>query len=229
MSREAQDEFACRSHLRAVAAQDAGKFRAEIAPVPIPQRKGPPCMFETDENPRRDTCIDVLRTLKPAFKEGGTVTAGNAPGITDGAAATVVARRRLPARWVSSRWRGSLATRRPRSSRWSCSPRRRLQWAGWQTDWAWRPPTSTWSRSTRRSPRRRWPTSGHSNWTRKRSTSTAAPSRSATPSALAAARILTTLLYRSGLATGAWPPAVANGPLPGRWRSRRPWRMADGR
>ena len=70
-----------------------GKFKAEIAPVPLPQRKGPPQMFETDENPRRDTCIDVLRTLKPAFKEGGTVTAGNAPGVTDGAAAVVVARR----------------------------------------------------------------------------------------------------------------------------------------
>ncbi len=74
---------------------DAGKFKAEIVPVPLPQRKGPPQMFETDENPRRDTCIDVLRTLKPAFKEGGTVTAGNAPGITDGAAAVVVARRSI--------------------------------------------------------------------------------------------------------------------------------------
>jgi acetyl-CoA C-acetyltransferase len=93
VSRETQDEFACASHMRALAALDAGRFRAEIAPVPLPQRKGPPQMFETDENPRRDTCIDVLRTLKPAFKEGGTVTAGNAPGITDGAAALVVAPR----------------------------------------------------------------------------------------------------------------------------------------
>ncbi len=93
ISREAQDEFACASHTRALAALDAGKFKAEIAAVPLPQRKGPPQMFETDENPRRDTCLDVLRTLKPAFKEGGTVTAGNAPGITDGAAALVVARR----------------------------------------------------------------------------------------------------------------------------------------
>jgi acetyl-CoA C-acetyltransferase len=93
VSREAQDEFACASHTRALAALEAGKFRAEIAAVPLPQRKGPPQMFETDENPRRDTCMDVLRTLKPAFKEGGTVTAGNAPGITDGAAALVMARR----------------------------------------------------------------------------------------------------------------------------------------
>jgi len=93
VSREAQDEFACASHERALAAMDAGKFCAEITPVPIPQRKGPPIPFETDENPRRDTRLEVLRTLKPAFKEGGTVTAGNAPGITDGAAAIVVARR----------------------------------------------------------------------------------------------------------------------------------------
>jgi acetyl-CoA C-acetyltransferase len=93
ISREAQDAFACASHTRALAALDAGKFKAEVAAVPLPQRKGPPQMFETDENPRRDTCIDVLRMLKPAFKESGTVTAGNAPGITDGAAALVVARR----------------------------------------------------------------------------------------------------------------------------------------
>ena len=67
-----------------------GKFQEEIAAVPLAQRKGPPQMFETDENPRQDTCLDVLRTLKPAFKEGGTVTAGNAPGIADGAAALAV-------------------------------------------------------------------------------------------------------------------------------------------
>ena len=97
ISREAQDAFACASHSRALAALDAGKFKAEIVPVPIPQRKGPPQMFETDENPRRETCIDALRTLKPAFKENGTVTAGNAPGITDGAAAVVVARRSIAA------------------------------------------------------------------------------------------------------------------------------------
>jgi acetyl-CoA C-acetyltransferase len=93
VSREAQDEFACASHTRALAALDTGKFQEEIAAVPLAQRKGPPQMFEVDENPRRDTCMDVLRTLKPAFKEGGTVTAGNAPGITDGAAALIVARR----------------------------------------------------------------------------------------------------------------------------------------
>ncbi len=93
ISREAQDEFACLSQQRAAAAIEAGKFRAEIAPVSIPQRKGPPLAFDADENPRPDTCVDTLRKLKPAFREGGTVTAGNAPGITDGAAALVVARR----------------------------------------------------------------------------------------------------------------------------------------
>lgn len=93
ISREAQDEFACRSHTLALAASAAGRFAAEIVPVPIPQRKGPPQMFAVDECPRPDTCIDTLKTLKPAFKPGGSVTAGNAPGITDGAAALVVARR----------------------------------------------------------------------------------------------------------------------------------------
>lgn len=93
IDRRTQDEFACLSHQRAIAAIDAGKFRAEIAPVTVLQRKGPPLVLETDENPRRDTCLDILQTLRPAFKDRGTVTAGNAPGITDGAAALVVARR----------------------------------------------------------------------------------------------------------------------------------------
>jgi acetyl-CoA C-acetyltransferase len=93
VSRQDQDELAMRSHLRAVAAMDEGRFKAELAPVALPQRKGPPVMYETDEGPRRNTSLDALAGLKPAFKEGGTVTAGNAPGITDGAAALVLARR----------------------------------------------------------------------------------------------------------------------------------------
>jgi acetyl-CoA C-acetyltransferase len=93
IDRQAQDEFAYLSHQRAVAAIDAGRFRDEIVPVSAPRPKGPPQMVEVDENPRRDTRLDVLGTLKPAFKDGGTVTAGNAPGITDGAAALVLARR----------------------------------------------------------------------------------------------------------------------------------------
>jgi acetyl-CoA C-acetyltransferase len=93
VTRQDQDELALRSHLRAAAAIEAGRFKAEIAPVPIPQRKGAPLMFDTDEGPRPDTSAAALAALKPAFKAGGTVTAGNAPGITDGAAALVVARR----------------------------------------------------------------------------------------------------------------------------------------
>lgn len=98
VDRIAQDEFACLSHQRAIAAIDAGKFRAEITPVAVPQRKGTPLVLDTDENPRRDTCLDILRTLKPAFKASGTVTAGNAPGITDGSAALVLARRSAASR-----------------------------------------------------------------------------------------------------------------------------------
>ena len=88
--RQAQDEYALGSHRKAIAAIDAGKFKAEIVPVPVPQRKGPAVLFDTDESPRRDSTIEALAKLKPAFKEGGTVTAGNAPGVNDGASALVV-------------------------------------------------------------------------------------------------------------------------------------------
>jgi acetyl-CoA C-acetyltransferase len=90
ITRQAQDEYALGSHRKAIAAIDAGKFRDEIVPVSLPQKKGPPVAFDTDEAPRRDTTIEALSRLKPAFKEGGTVTAGNAPGVNDGAAALVV-------------------------------------------------------------------------------------------------------------------------------------------
>jgi acetyl-CoA C-acetyltransferase len=88
--RQAQDEYALGSHRKAIAAIDAGRFKAEIMPVPVPQKKGPAVLFDTDESPRRDSSIEALARLKPAFKEGGTVTAGNAPGVNDGAAALVV-------------------------------------------------------------------------------------------------------------------------------------------
>jgi len=90
LTRQELDEYAFHSHRKAVEAIDAGRFKAEIVPVELPQRKGPPIVFDTDENPRRDTTLEALAKLKPAFKEGGIVTAGNAPGITDGAAAVVV-------------------------------------------------------------------------------------------------------------------------------------------
>lgn len=90
IGREEQDAFALRSHQRAAAAIDAGTFREEIVPVPLKGRKGEVVLFDTDEPVRRDTSMEALARLRPAFEEGGTVTAGNAPGITDGASALVV-------------------------------------------------------------------------------------------------------------------------------------------
>ncbi len=90
VSRAEQDEYALNSHRRASAAIKAGKFKEEILPVEIPQRKGPAIVFDTDEAVRADTSLESLGKLKPAFKEGGTVTAGNAPGVNDGASALVV-------------------------------------------------------------------------------------------------------------------------------------------
>ena len=90
VSRAEQDEYALNSHLKASAAIKSGKFKDEIVPVEIKQRKGPPIIFDTDEPVREDTSMESLGKLKPAFKEGGTVTAGNAPGVNDGASAVVV-------------------------------------------------------------------------------------------------------------------------------------------
>ncbi|MBR2754318.1 MAG: acetyl-CoA C-acetyltransferase [Lachnospiraceae bacterium] len=91
LTREMQDEFALASQQKAEAAIKAGKFKDEIVPVMIPQKKGDPVAFDTDEFPRFGTTIEALAKLKPAFKkDGGTVTAGNASGINDSAAAVVV-------------------------------------------------------------------------------------------------------------------------------------------
>lgn len=91
ISRSQQDEFAVNSHRKAAAAIKDGKFKDEIVPVEIKQKKGPALMFDTDETVREDTTAEVLGKLKPAFKpEGGTVTAGNAPSVNDGASAVVV-------------------------------------------------------------------------------------------------------------------------------------------
>ncbi len=88
--RERQDEYALGSHQKAVAAIDAGRFHDEILPVEIAQRKGDPILFDRDESPRANASIETLRALKPAFRKDGTVTAGNAPGVNDGAAALIV-------------------------------------------------------------------------------------------------------------------------------------------
>ncbi|MDW7652067.1 MAG: acetyl-CoA C-acyltransferase, partial [Bacillota bacterium] len=90
ISREEQDELAAESQRRAVAAIEAGRFKDEIIPVEIPQRKGDPVIFDTDEFPKKGSNAEVLAKLRPAFKKDGTVTAGNASGINDGAAAVVV-------------------------------------------------------------------------------------------------------------------------------------------
>ncbi|MGB8863149.1 MAG: acetyl-CoA C-acetyltransferase [Candidatus Sulfotelmatobacter sp.] len=92
ITREEQDEFAVNSHRKAVAAMKECRFKSQIVPVELPAKKKgeAPVLFEKDESPREDTTVEVLRALKPAFKKDGTVTAGNAPGVNDGAAAVVV-------------------------------------------------------------------------------------------------------------------------------------------
>ncbi|WP_153502869.1 acetyl-CoA C-acetyltransferase [Cumulibacter manganitolerans] len=90
ISRQEQDEFAARSHQRAAAAAAEGRFKEEIAPVEIPQRKGDPVVFETDEGVRAETTVESLGKLKPAFAKDGTITAGTASQISDGACAVVV-------------------------------------------------------------------------------------------------------------------------------------------
>jgi acetyl-CoA C-acetyltransferase len=90
VTRAEQDAYAVESHRRALAAIKSGRFKDETLPVPIPQKRGEPVVFAVDESPREDTSLEALAKLKPAFKQGGTVTAGNAPGVNDGAAALVV-------------------------------------------------------------------------------------------------------------------------------------------
>lgn len=90
ITRQQQDEYALNSHRKAVAAIKAGKFKDEIVPVSVPQRKGEPVVVDVDEGPREDTSLEKLAKLRPAFKKDGTVTAGNAPSVNDGASAVVV-------------------------------------------------------------------------------------------------------------------------------------------
>ncbi|HLR09872.1 MAG TPA: acetyl-CoA C-acetyltransferase [Sporosarcina sp.] len=90
LTREQQDEWSYRSHKRAIQAIDDGKFGEEIIAVNIPQRKGDPVVVDTDEAPRRDTSVETLAKLRPAFGKDGTITAGNAPGVNDGACALVL-------------------------------------------------------------------------------------------------------------------------------------------
>ncbi|MBK7448345.1 MAG: acetyl-CoA C-acyltransferase [Anaerolineales bacterium] len=90
ITREKQDEFSAHSHSKAIAAIDSGRFKQEIVPVTIPQKKGDPKVVDTDERPRRDTTVESLAKLKAAFRDGGTVTAGNSSGLNDGASALLI-------------------------------------------------------------------------------------------------------------------------------------------
>ncbi len=90
ISREAQDEWAYRSHQLAIKAHEEGRFNDELMPVEIPQRKGNPLVVDRDESPRADTSLEKLASLKPAFQKDGSVTAGNAPGLNDGASAILL-------------------------------------------------------------------------------------------------------------------------------------------
>src|ERR687890_2777394 len=90
VTRAEQDEYALNSHRKAAAAIKAGRFKDEILPVEIPQKKGAPVVFDRDEAVREDTSLEALAKLRPAFRDAGTVTAGNAPGVNDGASALLV-------------------------------------------------------------------------------------------------------------------------------------------
>jgi acetyl-CoA C-acetyltransferase len=98
ISRQEQDQFALESHQKAIRAIKSCFFSAQVVPVEIPQKKGDPVVIKTDESPREDTSLDALAKLKPAFKKDGTVTAGNAPGTNDGAAAVIVTSEKNAAR-----------------------------------------------------------------------------------------------------------------------------------
>ena len=113
ITRPMQDAFALESHSRAIAAIDGGKFAAEIVPVPVPQRKGDPLLVTTDERPRRDTSLESLGKLRPAFRKDGSVTAGNSSGLNDGAAALLLMSDRTAAKlglMPLARWVASAAT-----------------------------------------------------------------------------------------------------------------------
>jgi acetyl-CoA C-acetyltransferase len=139
VTRRMQDEFALKSHQKAVAAIQAGRFKAEIVPVELPSKKGS-ILFDTDENPRADTSLEALEKLKPVFEKDGTVTAGNAPPLSDGAAAVVLvgddvaARHNLkPIARVVSHAQAGMG---PRRIFWAPvqAARKALEKAGWKVD-----------------------------------------------------------------------------------------------
>ena len=112
IGRAEQDEYALNSHKKAAAAMKAGKFKDEIVAVEIPQKKGPPIIFDTDETVREDTSLEALGKLKPAFKKDGTVTAGNAPVLTMARQLWLSLLSIVLGQWVLSRWHELLLKRR---------------------------------------------------------------------------------------------------------------------
>ena len=171
VSREDQDAFAAASQQKSVAAIAEGRLRDQIVPVEIPQRKGPPIVFDTDEFPRDGTTAEALAHLRPAFDKQGTVTAGNASGLNDGAAALRghVGGRGEPARAGAAGTHRRLRQRRA-WIRASWAPGRSRRRAGALRRPAGRPRISTWSRPTRPSPHRRSVSIASSAWIPTRST-----------------------------------------------------------
>ena len=183
MSRADQDAFAAESQQRAERAIKDGAFKAETVAVPVPQRKGNALLVDTDEYPRAGTTAGKLAELKPAFKPEGSVTAGNASGINDGAAALVVSTtqkaRGMGAQPLARILSYAVGGVEPMLMGWVRF--RLFEWRS--TAPASRPAISTSSSSTKLSPRRRWRSPENWRWTLPRSTSMAARLRSAIRSA----------------------------------------------
>jgi len=231
VSRQDQDAFALASHQRAIAAIDEGRFDAEIAPVTVTDAKGRETEVRIDENPRRDSTLEALAKLRPAFDlptgddrgdaTSGTVTAGNAPGITDGAAATIVASERAVERYGLKPLARIVGYAQAEvEPRWLFLPRSRES-AGFSIGSSCRSRRSTSSRSTRRSRRRYLPMGGSSASTGRRSTSTAGQSRWVTRSGravLASLRRSSTSSIDAMAATDSRPSASVAA-VRSRWHS----------
>ncbi|MDF2643240.1 MAG: phbA [Pseudomonas sp.] len=143
ISREAQDAFAALSQQKAAAAIESGRFADEITPILVPQRKGEPLSFATDEAPRAGTTAESLGKLKPAFKKDGSVTAGNASSLNDGAAAVMLMSASKAKSSACRCWRASQATPMPASTRRSWASARSVQPVA-----AWRKQAGRWTRSS---------------------------------------------------------------------------------
>ena len=205
-SREEQDAFAARSHELAARAWKDGVFDDEVVSVSIPQRKGDPLEYKADEGVRADTSVEVLGRLRPAFSKDGTITAGSASPISDGAAAVVVMKRSKAESWASAGWLRSAATASSPARTRPCRPSRPTRSARPAPRRASTRRTSTSSRSTRRSPRSRSRRPRTSASTSTRSTSTVGAIATGHPIGMSGARLVLHLaleLKRRGGGVGA--------------------------